>query len=304
MIRRILNKIESIYKYRYLANNKDGAYNFLLQNVFKGTDIDFIETVFQLDYFREVLVPERIDLNKLQKVLVLAPHQDDEVIGCGGVLLRLKELNANVQIIFLTDGKELSNPEKSVEIRRKEAKEVCVSLNARMEYLNIDNVTLDIEQDHLQKLVNLLDNDWDAVFTVWPLDNPPKHRLCSYLVGKAIQNIKNRNYPIYLYAVHTDLLPNFYEDVTEVIDDKQKLIKMYSSQLDVQRYEHLSRGLDAWRTRFLPVSNELRYIETFCKIPFKAYLDFQKVYEKANTERLFKKHEACINSFYKMKKFN
>lgn len=303
MIRRILNKIESIYKYRYLANNNAGAYNFLLQNVFKGTDVDFIEKVFQLDYFREVLVPEKINLYEFKKVLILAPHQDDEVIGCGGVLLRLKELKANVQVVFLTDGKELSNPEKSVEIRQKEAKKVCDSLNARMEYLNVDNVTLNIEQNHLKKLVNFLDSEWDAVFTVWPLDNPPKHRLCSYLVGKAIQKVKNRNYPIYFYTVHTDLLPNFYEDITEVINDKEKLIKLYASQLDVQRYDHLSRGLDAWRTRFLPVSSELRYVETFCKIPSKAYLDFQKVFENGNSERLFKKHEACISSFYKIKKF-
>lgn len=302
MIRRILNKIESIYKYRYLANNKDGAYNFLLQNVFKGTDIDFIEKTFQLDYFREVLSPRKIELEKLKKVLVLAPHQDDEIIGCGGLLKKLAKLDTTIKIVFLTDGKELSNPEKSVAIRREEAQTVCDNLGAEMDCLNIDNVSLHIEKEHVEKLVNLIDQDWDAVFTVWPLDNPPKHRLCFYLVGKAIQKVQNRNYPIYMYAVHTDLLPNFYEDITNVIEEKDQLIKLYQSQINVQRYDHLSRGLDAWRTRFLPVSNEARYIETFCKIPFSAYNDFFKIFEKTSAERLFKKHKACISSYYKMKK--
>ena len=55
MFRRIINKLESIYQYRYLSRNEKSSYNFLLKNVFKGTDIDFLEKVWQLDYFREVL---------------------------------------------------------------------------------------------------------------------------------------------------------------------------------------------------------------------------------------------------------
>ncbi|WP_221258880.1 PIG-L deacetylase family protein [Flavobacterium okayamense] len=302
MIRRILNKIESIYKYKYLAQNEDGAYQFILKNVFKNTDIDFIEKAFQLDYFRQILVPQKIDFSNLRKVLVLAPHQDDEVIGCGGVLLRLKELNAEVQIIFLTDGKEMSNQESSVEIRTKEAKEVGKFLGAKIKNLAIDNVSLQIENHHIKQLETWINEDFDAIFTVWPLDNPPKHRLCSFLTGKVFENLSLVNTPVYLYSVHTDLMPNFYEDITDLIDMKQKIIKMYPSQMQVQRYDHLSLGLDAWRTRFLPVSNEIRYIETFCKIPVKSYVDFQNIYKQENVNILFKGHETCIESFKRLKK--
>jgi LmbE family N-acetylglucosaminyl deacetylase len=36
--------------------------------------------------------------------VVIAPHQDDEVLGCGGTICRLRELATEVHIVFLTDG--------------------------------------------------------------------------------------------------------------------------------------------------------------------------------------------------------
>src|SRR5277367_2511320 len=38
-------------------------------------------------------------------VLVLAPHMDDEVIGCGGTLHRHVQAGAHVTVIYLTDGR-------------------------------------------------------------------------------------------------------------------------------------------------------------------------------------------------------
>ena len=38
-------------------------------------------------------------------VVVLAPHSDDETIGCGGTLARHVECGAQVHVIFLTDGR-------------------------------------------------------------------------------------------------------------------------------------------------------------------------------------------------------
>src|ERR1700722_16160488 len=38
-------------------------------------------------------------------VVVLAPHMDDEVIGCGGTLARHVAAGAKITVIFLTDGR-------------------------------------------------------------------------------------------------------------------------------------------------------------------------------------------------------
>ncbi|QKQ73652.1 PIG-L deacetylase family protein [Nostoc sp. TCL240-02] len=39
-----------------------------------------------------------------KSAMVIAPHQDDEVLGCGGLIKLKREQNVPVQIVFVTDG--------------------------------------------------------------------------------------------------------------------------------------------------------------------------------------------------------
>ena len=38
------------------------------------------------------------------KILVLAPHPDDETLGCGATIARLSNEGYNVQLLTFTDG--------------------------------------------------------------------------------------------------------------------------------------------------------------------------------------------------------
>ena len=44
-----------------------------------------------------------IDLRK-QKLLILSPHPDDEVLGCGGLIKKIKDAGGKVYVLFLTVG--------------------------------------------------------------------------------------------------------------------------------------------------------------------------------------------------------
>jgi LmbE family N-acetylglucosaminyl deacetylase len=44
------------------------------------------------------------DLRRLSPVLILAPHQDDETLGCGGLITRASALGLRPRIAYLTDG--------------------------------------------------------------------------------------------------------------------------------------------------------------------------------------------------------
>src|SRR5207248_577693 len=39
-----------------------------------------------------------------RSAIVFAPHQDDEVLGCGGTIVRKLRAGADVTVVFLTDG--------------------------------------------------------------------------------------------------------------------------------------------------------------------------------------------------------
>ena len=38
------------------------------------------------------------------KILVFAPHPDDEILGCGGTLALLRQKGCSIKVIFVTDG--------------------------------------------------------------------------------------------------------------------------------------------------------------------------------------------------------
>src|SRR5215203_5449897 len=61
-------------------------------------------------------------------VLVLAPHPDDEAIGCGGTLIRHAKQGDRVTAVFLTSGelglKHLA-PDLAWSIREREAQEAA-----------------------------------------------------------------------------------------------------------------------------------------------------------------------------------
>lgn len=297
MIRRIVNKLESIYYYRYFSKVMEGASTTLLKKIYKSTDILFIEKVFQLDFFREIIDPLSLEISSQKEILVLAPHQDDELIGLGGTLLQFKEKNINITLVFLTDGASLSNSNET-EIRAIEARKVACQLNASLIEINIPNDTMKIEENHLNHLVSVFGmKKWDEVFTIWPIDNPPKHRICSFFVGKALERIKDKSFHINLYSVHTELIPNYYSDITNFVVEKQKLIAIYESQLKQQAYDHLALSRDAWSSRFLPVSKDKRFIELFFRVNNKEYSNLLGVYKNVNCKELFKGHQQCMDIF-------
>ena len=55
--------------------------------------------------------------SKKSNILVIAAHPDDEILGCGGSIIKLKKYNINV--LFMTDGVSArkKNHEKIVERR-------------------------------------------------------------------------------------------------------------------------------------------------------------------------------------------
>src|SRR5258708_3020411 len=52
-----------------------------------------------------------------EQLLVLAPHPDDEVIGCGGVVARHLRDGRRVQVIVATDGAEAGEGDREAESR-------------------------------------------------------------------------------------------------------------------------------------------------------------------------------------------
>jgi LmbE family N-acetylglucosaminyl deacetylase len=63
--------------------------------------------------------------------IVFSPHQDDETLGCGGTIIKKRELGASVEMVYMTDGttSPLGMPIHELKaLRKREARAACEQL--------------------------------------------------------------------------------------------------------------------------------------------------------------------------------
>lgn len=74
-----------------------------------------------------------------QPAIVFAPHPDDEVLGCGGTIIRKRRAGAAVTVVFMTDGSashpELMSGEEMKRLRAAEALAACGVLGVASEHV-------------------------------------------------------------------------------------------------------------------------------------------------------------------------
>ena len=62
-----------------------------------------------------------------KQILVIAPHVDDEVLGCGGYLLHQKELGADIFILVGTIGCDMTTMTLNPQNRQANQKKCLMS---------------------------------------------------------------------------------------------------------------------------------------------------------------------------------
>lgn len=204
-----------------------------------------------------------IDITQDDRIVIIAPHPDDECIGVGGVLSLYPEL---CDVIVLTDGRQGQknvSPEKVKEIRIQEFEE-------EMNYIQVHSYKmLGYEDGALMQHMDCL-NDVDLsiytkIFIPWGDDNHPDHT-AGYLCS--LQRIKQQSITeaeIYQYEVHVPFHDTSHLlDITSVIDNKLKLIRFHKTQLSGLSYDSIAKALGKYRACQCNLPD--KYLETYLKI--------------------------------------
>lgn len=182
--------------------------------------------------------------NNHKKILIISPHLDDEVLGCGGTIQYFKKIKSEVNVIFIADRKydnriipyKVKN-DRSEALKAKKLlkydKQFFLGFHDESLYLNIDKIIIE-----LVKLVKQLKPD--TIFCCSPDDNNHDHYstfIAAKVVMRWVYGVKN----VYLYEVPSSsevspntqnslFEPNFFVNIDKYINNKIKALNCYKSE--------------------------------------------------------------------------
>lgn len=214
------------------------------------------------------LAPRALDPSAWReaRVLVLAPHPDDELIGCGGTLCRLVRAGAKATILYATDGCRLESLRSLPHARRKsirleEAARVAAELGAERVLWRREDARLRCTGGTVARLARLLaDLRPTHVFTPFLGDLHADHHALSRILGGALARAGIEP-QVLQYEVWSLVPANLYCDITEQAEDLERLLLLYDRAMQADDFVHSCA--DRNLARALELTGRPAYVEAF-----------------------------------------
>ena len=214
---------------------------------------------------------------KNNKILIVAAHPDDEILGCGGTIAKLKTYN-EINVIFMTNGVSARGNNK-LEVKKRRN-----STFKLFKYLNLPKPTFynfpDNEMDKipLLKVVKKIEKKIkifqpSVVFTHYSDCLNIDHRITFEAVVTACRPINNLSVKkILSFEIQSstdwalfkgkNFQPNYFIDISNYLKSKINLINFYKQEL--KNYPH-SRSIKSLKSlaSIRGVSCGVKYAEGF-----------------------------------------
>lgn len=200
------------------------------------------------------------------RVLVLAPHPDDELIGCGGTLCRILSAGAKVSILQATDGCGLESLCDLPRAHRKtarleEAGRVASALGAGLVLWREEDTRLRCSGATIAKLARLLaELSPTHVFTPFLGDMHADHRTLSHILGGALA-IARLEPQVLQYEAWSLVPANLYCDITDQAETLERLLLLYEMAMRVENFVRFCERRNL--ARALELAGAPAYVEAF-----------------------------------------
>lgn len=200
-------------------------------------------------------------------ILVIAPHPDDESIGCGGAVSLHVQRGDTVNAAFLTSGelglKQLARA-KAWEIREAEARTACKVLGIRdPQFLRLPDWMMgdDINSAAAKLAPSLQKFAPELIYLPHPNEWHPDHKASLPVLHTALGISRIAEPKLRGYEVWTPITEHQYvENITEVMPRKLRALRKHSSQLKEWDYVRAIKGLNEYRGA---MAGRCRYAEVF-----------------------------------------
>ncbi|MFA5031954.1 MAG: methyltransferase domain-containing protein [bacterium] len=210
--------------------------------------------------------------------LVLSPHPDDEIIGCGGTLLEMLKSGAKVTILQITDGSDTLALSEAMDktVRPKEAKIVAEKLGVKELILwGEDACCFKFNQKNVTELSCLLKKiNPKVIFVPFINEKDPHHIIANKILAPALDEIDSDNITIVSYEVYSLLPPNVFCVIDKQFEEKENLLMKYRTGMKVFDYVHFCKSLNFYRSYTL--LEKKGFAEAFSAINVRDYKELVK----------------------------
>ena len=188
-------------------------------------------------------------LQGLRSILVLAPHPDDEVFGCGGLLALAADQGVPVHVVVVSDGAAGGD----AEVRQHECRAAAEALGylrgpQALRFWALPDrgvVPDDALAARIHRLAAEVSADW--LLAPSPFEVHPDHLAVCQAATTATAMPGSAARLVY-YEVGQPLMPNLLVDISAVTPRKHAAMRCFASQLVQQDYgEHIA-ALNRYRS--------------------------------------------------------
>ena len=185
-----------------------------------------------------------------KKILVVASHPDDEILGCGGTLYKLKKKGAKISVLFLSDGessRKTVNTVKLIQERKKQAKKAAKIIGIKnLIFGNFPDNSMDTVP--ILKIIQFIEKQIkaikpDTIFTHFENDLNIDHQITNKAVATACRPLKNQSVKSILFFEilsssewdisnkNKNFKPNYFVDISKSLKFKIKALKCYKKEI-------------------------------------------------------------------------
>lgn len=188
-----------------------------------------------------------VDLSNFGKTLVIAPHPDDEILGCGGTIARLTDAGVTVVVAIMTKG---TQPAFAAELVQQVAQEAIAAhaVVGTSELRHLDLVAAALDMMPATQLnacfAQLLGEvQPETLFVPFVGDIHLDHQM-SFLGAMVAARPRSRAAPKRIYAYETlsetnwyapgitpAFVPNVFIDISTTLDRKLEAFSLFKSQV-------------------------------------------------------------------------
>lgn len=198
----------------------------------------------------------------MKKILIIAVHPDDETLGCGGTILKHKDKGDKIHWLIVTKANQKITSIPDIEKKQKEDIIKVAKIYGFVSWQHLGFLTTALDRYPMGELVAAIskvvqDISPEYIYINHFADVHSDHRVAFDAVYACTKNFR---YPfiekILLYETLSEtefaapsanhaFIPNVFNNVTEYLDKKLQIMKLYSTEQMDEPYPRSMSSISA-----------------------------------------------------------